>query len=57
MTSRRRSHGCDDPVIDAQVTSQGLDVVVTGSDAWLLALRPRWQVVVPLEHVRQAKVR
>ena len=43
-------------MIDVQVTSQGLEVVVTGSDAWLLALRPRWSVVVPLEHVRQASV-
>jgi hypothetical protein len=43
-------------VIDAQVTSQGLKVVLTGRDAWLFALRPRWEIVVPLEHVRKAKV-
>jgi hypothetical protein len=43
-------------VIDAQVTSQGLEVVLTGGDAWLFALRPRWAVVVPLEHVRKAQV-
>lgn len=43
-------------MIDTQVTSQGLEVVLTGGDAWLFALRPRWAVVVPLEHVRKAQV-
>jgi hypothetical protein len=43
-------------MIDAQVTSQGLKVVLTGKDAWLFATRPRWEIVVPLEHVRQAEV-
>jgi hypothetical protein len=43
-------------MIDAQVTSRGLEVTLTGRDAWLLALRPRWAVIVPLEHVRQAAV-
>jgi hypothetical protein len=43
-------------VIDAQVTDRGLEVVLTGKDAWLFAMRPRWDVVVPLGHVRQAKV-
>jgi hypothetical protein len=43
-------------MIDAQVTDQGLEVVVTGGDAWLLALRGRWEIVVPLEHVVRANV-
>ena len=43
-------------MVNAEVTDRGLKVVLTGMDAWLYALRPRWEVVVPLDHVRQAEV-
>ena len=35
-------------VIEVRVTRDDLTVVVTGVDAWLLALRPRWEVTVPM---------
>jgi hypothetical protein len=40
-------------VIEVQVSSQSLKVVLTGKDAWLYATRPLWEIEVPLEHVRQ----
>lgn len=43
-------------MVKAEVTDRGLEVVLTGKDAWLYALRPRWEMLVPLEHVRQATV-
>jgi hypothetical protein len=41
-------------MIDAQVVGEDLQVTVTGGDAWLLALRPRWTVSVPAATVHQA---
>jgi hypothetical protein len=43
-------------VIDVQVTSHALEVVVTGQDAVLLSKKNRWEVTVPLEHVVRARI-
>jgi hypothetical protein len=43
-------------VVDVEVSSQGVKVTVTGSDAWLLAMRSSWETFVPLEHVKRASV-
>lgn len=43
-------------MIDARVTAAGLEVAITGSDAWLLCMRRHWEVVVPLEHVVRVSV-
>jgi hypothetical protein len=43
-------------LIDVQVTSGSLEVVVTGQDAVLLCEKSRWEVTVPLEHVLGARI-
>jgi hypothetical protein len=41
-------------LIDAQVVGENLEITLSGSDAWLFTLKPRWSVSVPLGDVLQA---
>jgi hypothetical protein len=41
-------------LIDAQVVGDNLEITLSGGDAWLFTLRPRWSVSVPLGGVLQA---
>jgi len=41
-------------LIDAQVMGENLEITLSGGEAWLFTLRPRWSLSVPLSSVLQA---
>ena len=48
------SQDCEPRLIDVRVTGDGLEITLSGGDAWVFALRPQWSVSVPIGSVRQA---